>query len=215
MKGDWIDMATLPQLAQHEEMEWPRETPAPVERRSGSRVQTVMRVARVTRAQDSGLWRVRNISDEGLMLMSGQRVRVGESLIVGLSDTFVVGARVAWAEDGRCGCQFNTPIDCAAVLKSLAAEQRGPAYRMPRLAVETLAVLTGENGVSAIKVTDVAQDGVGFNHDGSVRADQAAKIVFPNGGEYRGVVRWSADGRAGMHLFERIPLALLESARAL
>lgn len=214
MKGDWIDMATRP-LAPHEDMDWAAEAPLPVECRSGSRVQTVMRVAKVTRAQDVGLWRVRNISDGGLMLMTGQRVRVGESLIVGLSESVVLGARVAWTGDGRCGCQFNSEIDCAAVLKTLAAEQRGPAYRLPRLAVETLAVLTGENGVAAVKVTDVAQDGVGFCHDGSVRSDIAGKLSFPNGSEHRGVVRWSADGRAGMHLFERIPLTLLESARAL
>ena len=215
MKGDRIDMATLPQLAQHEDFDWTGEAPAPVERRAGGRVQTVMRVAKVTRASDSGLWRVRNISDNGLMLMSAQRVKVGESLIVGLSDTIVVGATVVWAEDGRCGCQFNTPIDCVAVLKALAAEQRGPRYRMPRLTIETLAVLTGENGVNAVKVTEIAQDCVGFSHDGSVRADIAAKLVFAGGGEYRGVVRWSEDGRAGMHLFERIPLALLESGRIL
>lgn len=212
-------MATLPQLAPHEDLHWSPEVrpeaPDAIERRSGSRVQTVMRVAKVTRAQDVGLWRVRNISDDGMMLMSGQRVRAGESLIVGLSDTIVLGARVAWAEDGRCGCQFNSPIDCAAVLKTLAADQRAPAHRMPRLTVETLALLTGENGVNAVKVTDVAQDSVGFLHDGTVRADMASKIVFPNGSEHRGVIRWSADGRAGMHLFERIPLALLESARAL
>jgi hypothetical protein len=215
MKGDQNDMATRPLIAQHEGIDWTGEAPAAVERREGGRVQTVMRVAKVTRANDTGLWRVRNISDNGLMLMSGQRVRVGESLIVGLSDTIVVGARVVWAEEGRCGAQFNTPIDCVAVLKALAAEQRGPRYRLPRLAIETLAVLTGENGVSAVKVTDIGQDGVGFSHDGSVRADIAAKLVFAGGGEYRGVVRWSEEGRAGMHLFERIPLAMLESGRLL
>ena len=215
MKEEWIEMATRPQLAQHEHIDWADEAPLPVERRAGGRVQTVMRVAKVTRASDSGLWRVRNISDNGLMLMTAQRVRVGESLIVGLSDTIVVGARVAWVEEGRCGAQFNTPIDCVAVLKALAAEQRGGRYRLPRLAVETLAVLTGENGVAAVKVTDIAQDGVGFSHDGSVRPDIAAKLVLPNGGEYRGVVRWSEGGRAGMHLFERIPLTVLESGRAL
>lgn len=210
-------MATRPLLAMHE-FERPAEgraaTEAP-ERRASSRVQTVMRVAKVTRADDVGLWRLRNISDEGAMLMTSQRLRVGESLIVGLSDTVVLGARVAWAEGGRCGALFNSAIDCAAVLKQLAAEQLHRNYRLPRLAVETLAVVTGENGVSAVKVTDVSQDGVGFSHDGSIRTDCAGKITFARGNEHRGVVRWSKDGTAGMHLFEPIPIALLESAKAL
>jgi hypothetical protein len=39
-----------------------------------------------------------------------------------------------------------------------------------------------------------------------------AKLHFETGEDYRGVVRWSKDGRAGLFLTEPVPCARLESA---
>ena len=55
------------------------------ERRQGTRLHTVLRVAQVIREHDAGLWRVRNISDRGLMLAAHVQVVPGERLTVNLS----------------------------------------------------------------------------------------------------------------------------------
>ena len=71
-----------------------RNAPAGIERRESCRFHTVMRVAKVERARDVGLWRVRNISDEGMMLLSAVPLAPNEPMTIGLSDTVQLPARV-------------------------------------------------------------------------------------------------------------------------
>lgn len=103
------------------------------ERRTGNRIRTVYRVARVTRGQAVGLWRVRNISDSGMMLRTRIPLDHGERLSIALSDSLSMEGRVMWSRNGHCGVAFDQPIDSAGVLKTLAAEQGEPTYRPPRL----------------------------------------------------------------------------------
>ena len=193
----------------------PIRTPVAHERRTGCRFHTVMRVARVSRTGDAGLWRVRNISDEGMMLMTSVPVTVGERLIIALSESVTLHGRAAWWDDGRCGVQLDTPIDCVALLKNLVEEQKGAHSRAPRLPVDARALLYAERGLSPVQLTNVSQHGAGFCHDGSIKAGMTAKLVLAGGGEHRGIVRWSLDGRAGMQLLEPLPVAALESAARL
>ena len=203
-------MAAQLQMVRPERLE---QAPAPIahERRSSCRFHTVMRMARVSRTGDAGLWRVRNISDDGMMLLASVPVTVGERLRIGLSDTVSLEGRAVWWDGERCGVALDSPIDCVAVLKSLVEEQKRAGYRPPRLPVSVRAILYGEKGLNAIEVTNISQHGVGFSHDGGIRAGTNGKLVLPSGREHRGVIRWSVDGRAGMYLIEPIPAAGLES----
>ncbi len=185
---------------------------APAERRASIRIHTVMRVAKVTRAHDVGLWRVRNISDEGMMLTSAVPLMLGERLNIALSDTIAFDAEVIWWDGERCGVAFDTPIDCTEILHALLVEQQQPHYRPPRLPVRTRALLYSEKGLHSVHVTNLSQHGAGFSHDGTVREGMAIKLLMPTGDEHRGVVRWSRDGHAGMFLIEPFPCAGLESA---
>ena len=102
------------------------------ERRSAHRLHTVFRIARVMRDRAAGLWRVRNISDFGMMMLTRMRPDKGERLSIALSDKVSIDARVVWCREDCCGVQFDEPIDSAALLKGLAAEQatRGHALRV-------------------------------------------------------------------------------------
>lgn len=187
---------------------------APVERRGSPRFHTVLRMARVMRDCDVGLWRVRNISNQGMMLGTQTRVSPGESLRIDLSQEFSLKAKAVWHEDGRCGVMFDRPIECEIVLSRLAAQQREPGYRSPRLEVEVPAVAYCDSGLHGVRVLDVSRRGVGVSHDGCFRPGMATKLLFENGEEHRGVVRWSEMGRAGIFLIEPIPCEKLESARS-
>ena len=189
--------------------------PVVAERRGDRRIHTVMRVAKVTRDQDVGLWRVRNISDSGMMLATRAPVSPGERLAVALSEGVVLDARAAWWDGERCGLAFDRPIDCAALLHTLVAEQRAPGYRPPRLPVWTRAIVYCEKGLHTVRLFNLSQHGAGFSHDGCFRAGMATKLLFENGDEHRGVVRWSDGGAAGMYLTEPFPCAQLESAARL
>ena len=187
----------------------------PFERRGSCRIHTVMRVARVERAHDIGLWRVRNLSDEGMLLVTGVPVTPGERLSISLSATMAIAARAVWWDGERCGVAFDRPLDCAALLQNLVAEQRSPDYQPLRLPVATRATIVCETGLHGVRLVDLSQHGAGFTHDGGFAPGMNVKLHLPSGGEHRGVVRWSRDGRAGLYLIEPFPCAQLESAARL
>jgi hypothetical protein len=192
-----------------------RKMPVDLERREACRFHTVMRVARVTRAHDAGIWRIRNISDGGMMLLAAVPVAPGERLSIALSESVNVDGRVAWWDGARCGVAFDAPIDCAAVLGQLVTEQKAPRYRPLRLPVSTRAVAFCEQGLHAVRIHDISQHGAGFTHDGCFKAGMITRLSFANGDEHRGVIRWSDGGRAGIYLIEPISCARLESAARL
>ncbi|MEA3014152.1 MAG: hypothetical protein QOD42_2697 [Sphingomonadales bacterium] len=192
-----------------------RKRPSGLERREDSRVHTVMRVAMVRRDHDVGLWRVRNISNSGMMLTTQVPVVPGEALTVGLSDTVAIEGRAIWWDGERCGLVFDRPVDCAALLEGLVAEQKAPRYRPPRLPVATRAIAYCDKGLHTVRLFNLSQRGAGFAHDGCFCPGMAVKLHFDSGEEHRGVVRWSQDGRAGLYLVEPIACARLESAARL
>ncbi len=193
----------------------PRKAQLDLDRRSKCRFHTVMRVARVSRENDVGLWRIHNISDEGMKLHAGVPVTPGEPLTIGLSDKVVLDAKAVWWDGEYCGVAFERSVDCAALLQCLVAEQKGPGYRPPRLPVATRAVVYCEHGLHTVRLHDLSQHGAGFSHDGCFKEGMHTKLLFENGEEHRGVVRWSHEGHAGMFLVEPFPCAGLESARRL
>lgn len=190
----------------------PRKQQGYLERRESRRIHTVMQVARVMRAHDVGLWRVRNISDSGMMLMTAVAVTPGERLAIALSENVMLEGRAIWWDGTGCGVAFDRPVDCAALLAGLVAERKAPGYRPLRLPVDTRAVALCDKGMHSVRLFSLSQHGAGFSHDGCFRAGMAARLHFADGGEHRGVIRWSHDDKAGMVLLEPFPSASLESA---
>lgn len=181
-------------------------------RRETGRFRTVCRIARVTRADDVGLWRVRNISNQGMMLAADVRATTGEVLVIALSETVSISATVAWAERGRCGVAFDAPIDAAAVLRGLADEQRTEGYRALRLPVEIEAIVALRNDARPIDLVDISQHGAGFRFDGALEPGTEVDLILP-GGELRrrALVRWSQDRRGGLWFTQQLDRAALES----
>ena len=186
---------------------------ADADRRGGDRYRTVWRIAKVTRDGDVGLWRVRNMSDRGMMLAADVPVEVGEKLEIALSDAVVVRGKVVWAEGGRLGVEFDREVDVADVLKQLAAEQRASGYRQPRLPVHTRAELVTDEGTSAIELVDLSQSGAGYVHDGHLEVGKEVELVLAGGIRRKAIVRWSKAGRGGLWLTQPLDRADLESIR--
>jgi hypothetical protein len=186
-----------------------------LERRNAPRFHTVLRVARVTRAHDVGLWRVRNISDNGMMLETSVPLEPGERVSIQLSESVSIEGRIAWEDGRRCGVVFDQPIDCAAALQTLVTEQKAPDYRPLRMPVSTRAIAYCERGLHTVKVLNLSPHGAGIAHDGCFKPGMSTLLLFENGEEHRGVIRWSENGRAGILLLEPFPCAKLESASRL
>jgi hypothetical protein len=186
-----------------------------MERRASPRVRTVCLVVKVRRAHDAGLFRARNISDAGMMLLAHVAIGVGERVAIELSDSVVVQGTVEWCRDGCCGVQFDEEIDSAGFLKSLAAEKRDCQRRAQRLSVKRLATSYSECGIRAVTIIDISSRGVGLTHNGSLRPGVIVKLVLESGLTRAGAVCWSNDGHAGVSLAEPFTQEELESATAL
>lgn len=185
------------------------------DRRAADRFCTVCRIAKIERQDDAGLWRVRNISDRGMMLSADVPIEKGERLEIALSENIVLTGRVVWAEKGRCGVAFDEEIDGVGLLKQLAAEQRDGGYRAPRLPVRVKATATTDDWALPIELVDLSQSGAGILHDGRVEAGMVLKLALEGGIRRQAVVRWSRGGRGGLWLTEPLDRADLESIRRL
>ena len=183
------------------------------DRRSSSRHCTVYRIATIEREGDAGFWRVRNISDEGMMLAANVQVDPGERLQIALSDSIRLSGEVVWAENGRCGVAFDTPINAAELLKQLAAGQKASGYRPPRLAVRGHATIVTDDGPREIDVVNLSQQGAGLVHDGELEVGMKLELVLWGGIRRRGIVRWSRQGQSGVWLTAPLEQADLESIR--
>lgn len=188
-----------------------QEVAAAPDRRGADRYRTVWRIAKVLRNGDAGLWRVRNISDRGMMLAADVPITVGEKLEIALSDTVVLQGEVIWSDAGRCGVEFDKEVDVADVLKQLAAEQRATGYRQPRLPVRTQAQAVTDEGTSQIELVDMSQNGAGFVHDGHLEVGKEFELVLAGGVRRKAIVRWSRAGRGGLWLTQPLDRADLES----
>jgi hypothetical protein len=185
------------------------------DRRRGGRIRTVFRIAKVARDRAVGLWRVRNISDFGMMLLTRSRVARGERLTITLSSNLTIDGRVVWSSGDACGVAFDAPIDSAALLSALATEKQERDFRPPRVEASIRACIYGEDGVQPVTVSDVSQQGVGFSHASSFQAGVRVRVLFENGLERRGIVRWAGDQRAGVQLFDPLSCDELETLLAL
>jgi hypothetical protein len=175
---------------------------ASAERRQSQRFRTVYRVAKVMRDRAAGLWRVRNISDFGMMLLTRARPKRGETVSVCLSDSVSIQARVVWCGEDGCGVAFDQPIDSADLLRLLAAEAAGSQRRPPRLEVDMPATSWCERGIQPIRIGNLSQHGLGFCHDGWARVGMKLLVAFDRGGHRRGIVRWCDGDRAGLQLLD-------------
>lgn len=190
-----------------------RQVEPEVDRRGADRYRTVWRIAKVKRDGDIGLWRVRNMSDNGMMLAADVPIAVGEKLEIALSDAVIVCGKVVWSEGGRCGVAFDKEVDVADVLKQLAAEQRASGYRQPRLPVHSRAQVMTDEGTSEIELVDLSQSGAGFVHDGHLEVGKELDLVLASGIRRKAIVRWSRGTRGGLWLTQPLDRADLESIR--
>lgn len=186
------------------------------ERRTGNRLRTICRVALITRAGDVGLWRVRNISDTGLMLTANVPMHSGEAIEIGLSETVSITGRIVWAEKGDCGVAFTHKINAAELLHSLAVEQRAKRYRALRLPIKAEAALIAGTERYRIVLVNLSQHGASFHANGDVKSGLEVDLSLCGGKlRRRALIRWTRAQRGGLWFSHPLSLIDLESVKRL
>jgi hypothetical protein len=180
------------------------------DRRASARFRTVCFDVTVEREGHVRLFRARNISDKGMMLNTHEPVEVGEQVMIGLSERLAIQGTILWCNERCCGVQFDRPINCKALLKAGTEHKREDRRCSTRVAATRLATTYAENGIRAVRVTNVSRRGMGLAHDGTLGADMLLKLIVESGVEREARVRWSQGGLAGVRLLE--PLSCEELA---
>jgi len=183
---------------------------AAARQRNGARLCTVYLFAAASTDSDEGLCRVNNISDQGMMLMTGLDVAVGDQISVTLSDAITLPAEIIWADAGRVGLRFSRPIDSASIVDALA-EKDTRTHRPPRLVIGLIGTAVTEDGIQPIRALDISQNGMKIAYGGTLEPGARIKVVLENGIEQRGVVKWSKNQVAGLRFLQPIPHEMVES----
>lgn len=206
-----MDGSGYPQSSDDGGFDPPRDSTA-ADRRQSDRHRAVCRIARVRRVDDAGLWRVRNISDRGMMLAADVAMTVGERIEVALSESTVLTGTIVWVEKGRCGVAFADPIDAAATLRALAEEQNDERYRALRLPIEAEAIAALPGGARPMDLVNISQSGAGFLCDIAFEPGTAFDLLLPGDDlRRRALVRWSRGLRGGLWFTRPLDRADLES----
>lgn len=183
------------------------------DRRAGERYCSVWRIAKVTRDDDIGLWRVRNMSDRGMMMAADVPLMIGERLHIALSETVAMRGEIVWVRGGQCGIAFDQAIEVENVLKTLAVEQRESGYRQPRLPFDREAVVVLNGETRPIRLVNLSQSGAGFVYDRPLEVGKPLGLLIAGDVRRTAIVRWMRGQHGGLWLTEPLGQADLESIR--
>jgi hypothetical protein len=181
--------------------------PAPDDRREGERHLTLFRVGTMIVQGRRELCLIKNISAGGAMLrLYSGSIGIGQQLTVELKCGQPLRGTIAWVREPNVGLVFDQPIDVVAMLSQ---SEDGPRPRMPR--IETSSFCTLREGASIIraKACDISQGGIKVETAHPFVRDAEVVVSLPGLPPQPGVVRWTADGCAGITFNRLLPLPLL------
>jgi hypothetical protein len=171
--------------------------PRPSERRSDERMIAMLRVAKLTDAQDrEQLIRVRNVSAGGLMAEIGHPVSVGDAVQVELSSQ-KIASTVIWTRDGTVGLKFDQNIDLGELLAG-RKQRHGFRPRPPRLEVNCKANVKVDSHYYTVDVHDISLAGMKVEPIEEYCLGKPVVVVVESLRPIRGEVRWFSDRKAGI-----------------
>jgi hypothetical protein len=172
--------------------------PQPGERRRDPRHLTILRVGALIGPAGRELCLIRNISAGGLMAHVYSNHVQGEDVAVELKGDRRIDGSIIWVSESNVGVQFNAPVDLVELLSSQALSESGHRPRMPRVEVDRLATLRVGARLCGANTRDISQGGVKIETDQPLDVHSEVVLTLERFRPVQGVVRWCADGLAGI-----------------
>ena len=181
------------------------DAPARPDRRGEPRHLTILRIGALIGPQGRELCLIRNISVGGLMAHVYSPHKEGDTVAVELRNNVQLPGRILWVDDSNVGIRFDTPIDVEEMLADQAALDNGWKPRPPRIEIDRLATLRVGARLYGVNTRDISQGGVKIETDQPIEAGTAVVLNLDRFRPVHGVVRWCADGFAGIAFNQVIP----------
>lgn len=151
--------------------------------------------------------RIRNISATGMLVESPLSLARDNQVSVELRSGEKLEGRVAWAEPGRAGVQFNAPIEVDRVLSEARSGVRaGEAAmpRAPRFDVHFPARLIHLGRGMEVLIENISQTGARLRLSGPATLDHQITLHVPGLTPRHAHVRWSIEDEVGIAFVETI-----------
>lgn len=184
--------------------------PQPPERRGAPRMTTLLRIGKLTTAEDQRLCMIRNISSAGAMLKLYQPIEVGARVAVEVTPDCPVEAVVIWTQDDLAGIAFDAPIDVVAALRG--SKPDGPYRRVartPRVRIRRPARLCTDDIECPVVLCDVSLNGAKVETDAVLATDSDVALFVEGLPALPGRVRWCRNSHAGVEFDIPVPIDVL------
>lgn len=183
--------------------------PEPHERRRDKRYLTILRVGTLIVDGHRELCLVRNISAGGLMAHVLSPLLPGRRVAVELKTNQQIEGAVSWTREPYVGIAFDRPADVAELLTNPPVLENGWRPRMPRVEIDRMATLRAGARLHWVSAIDISQGGAKVETDQPLEPGTEVVLAFDHFRPLSGVVRWRADGIAGIRFNQVIPFGEL------
>jgi len=171
------------------------------ERRSEKRHVALLRVALLHVAEERDLCVVKNISTRGLSARTYRTLECDADVEVEFRSGERLKGSVVWREDREFGIRFPKPIDFEKVIATSWQVERGHRRNLPRIELGSDARLKKGAQHHAVALQDISQGGARVRIDRPLDFGRVV-LALPDMAPIAGVVRWTADGIAGISFDE-------------
>lgn len=160
--------------------------------------------------EDSGanLCRIRNMSENGMMIESHRSLARDRNICVELRSGTKLEGRVAWANQGRAGVQFHQPIDYKRVLADAniaPAGGKGALPRAPRFDIACAGRISNYGRSIDVVIENVSQSGARVRLPRPPKQESELILSIPGLPSRRCVTRWATEETAGLAFLDAIP----------
>lgn len=171
--------------------------PRPTERRTDDRLDSTLRVAKLTSPDGyQQLIKIKNMSAGGLMAIVVRPPKVGAAVQVELSAQ-KIPASVVWTRGEMLGLKFEEHIDLGELLAG-RKQRVGFRHRPPRLDMGCKASVRVGKVYYQVEVRDISLGGIKVEPIGEYCVGKKVIVVIESFGPVKGEVRWYRDRRAGI-----------------
>lgn len=167
---------------------------------------TLYRVGALALGDRRELCLIKNISAGGMMIRAYDKISQGERLSVELKCGQPVSGHALWCRDQHVGIAFDEKVD---VIELLSGSMSGPRPRMPRIEVDSFAMLRESANTVRVRVCDISQGGVKIRSETLFPRGSDVVLSIPGMMPAPGVLRWAEDDFSGITFNRLLALPFL------
>ncbi|MGK2908625.1 MAG: hypothetical protein ACSLE1_02280 [Sphingobium sp.] len=173
------------------------------EHRKSDQVSTNLHMVEVQCELYGGWAQLQDISNEFMMLRHKLPIYLGDEIKVRITGTYSVEGTVFWASRHACGLRLVRSLDSEALQTQWLERKLHRTFQpVPLLASAAVATHSEDEDHLPAKENNFSQNGEPTQKQARFVEGLPVKVVLGAGHDREGILRWSKEGVAGIHLRE-------------